>query len=162
MAFTSLKYDNCATRKYLDQSTSELDYLLDPIRYENCNKCRMEFGIIAGTDVSQISGNLVELENDLYGLNRSESLCPSKKFQPTKDNKILYDTGRGCSEKRTIDTSMIHLPSCQMIDYKPTPLPPPLVVSQCPYPSIRSVKPSCQSFMPGYKEYQKFPDVKGK
>ena len=50
-----------------------------------------------------------------------------------------------------------------MIDYESIPLPPPLVVSQCPFPGIRSVKPSCQSFMPGYNnQYQKFPEIKGK
>jgi len=154
MSFASLKYDNCYYNKELGQSVSTLNYLMDPVKYENCNKCRMEFGIIGGSDVSQIKGNLVELENDLYGLNRSASLCPSKKFTPVcKDKGIDYHP-RGCSDKHHIDLTPVHLPSCQMIDYKPTPLPPPMVISRCPYPGIREVEPSSQSFMDNYQEFK--------
>ena len=34
-----------------------LAYNLDPVRYENCNKCRMDLGVIGGTGVSHIRGN---------------------------------------------------------------------------------------------------------
>ena len=154
MSFSNLKYDECEYSKRLTENRSKLEFLLDPIKYENCNKCRIEFGIVGGTDVSQVKGNLVDMENELYGLTYSASLCPSKKFLPQcKDKNISYE-GRGCSGKRTIDTNLIHLPSCQMVDYKSIPLPPPMVFTGCAYPSIREVKPStCQSFMNSYSKF---------
>ena len=154
MSFESLKYDKYSYNRDLKQSASTLDYLLDPIKYDNCNKCRIEFGIVGGTDVSQVKGNLVDLENDLYGLSYSASLCPSKGFLPRcTDKNIEYD-GRGCTGKRTIDTNLVHLPSCQMVDYKSIPLPPKMVFSGCTYPGIREVKPStCQSFMKSYSKF---------
>ena len=154
MSFSNLKYDNFEYSKRLNESRSKLDFLLDPVKYENCNKCRMEFGIVGGTDVSQVKGNLVDMENELYGLSYSASLCPSKGFLPQcKDKNITYD-GRGCTGKRTIDTNLIHLPSCQMIDYKAIPLPPPMVFTGCTYPGIREVQPAtCQSFMKSYSKF---------
>jgi len=154
MSFSNLTYDNFEYGKRLNESRSKLDFLLDPIKYENCNKCRIEFGIVGGTDVSQVKGNLVDMENELYGLTYSASLCPSKGFLPQcKDKNISYE-GRGCTGKRTIDTNLIHLPSCQMVDYKSTPLPPPMVFTGCNYPGIREVQPStCQSFMKSYSKY---------
>lgn len=145
MSFASLKYDDFYYKRTLNQSVSSLDYLLDPVKYNNCNKCRNEFGLVGGTDVSQIEGNLVDLENDLYGLTRSASLCPSKKFLP-KCNEIEYVPRGQCDGNTKIDTKLIHLPACQMIDYKPCPLPPPMVYKGCTFPSIRQVKPTCQSF----------------
>ena len=39
----------------------------------------MDLGVIGGTAVSHIRGNLVDLETDLRGP-RKASLCPSQKF----------------------------------------------------------------------------------
>ena len=150
MSFSNLTYDNFEYGKRLNESRSKLDFLLDPIKYENCNKCRIEFGIVGGTDVSQVKGNLVDLENDLYGLSRSASKCPSKKFLPKCPEDDIEYFVRDCDGKRVIDTELVHLPECQMVDYKSTPLPPPMVISKCPYPRIREVEPSCQSFMNSY------------
>ena len=36
--------------------------MLNPIKFENCNKCRMELGIVGGTAASHIQGNIVDLE----------------------------------------------------------------------------------------------------
>ena len=65
MSSNRLKFDTCAYKKNLDQSVGPLSYVLNPMKYENCNKCRMELGIVGGNNVSQIKGNLVDLENDL-------------------------------------------------------------------------------------------------
>ena len=43
MSFASLKYDDFYYKRTLNQSVSSLDYLLDPVKYNNCNKCRNEF-----------------------------------------------------------------------------------------------------------------------
>ncbi len=139
MSSNRLIYDTCAYKKNLDESVGPLSYLLNPIKYENCNKCRMELGIVGGSNVSHIRGNLVDLENDLRGQTRSASLCPTKKYQPNCATTIgddcqpekIVTQANGCSEAKTIDTRLVHLPPCQMIRYKPVPLPPPMKIDHC-------------------------------
>ena len=153
MSSNRLLYDTCAYRKELDESVGPLSYVLNPIKYENCNKCRMELGIVGGTNVSHIRGNLVDLENDLRGQTRSASLCPTKKYQPNCPNKIgdncqpekIVVKSNGCNKEKTIDTRLVHLPPCQMIRYKPVPLPPPMKVDSCPAPEYKGKVASCQS-----------------
>lgn len=152
MSSNRLIYDTCAYKKSLDQSVGPLSYLLNPIKYENCSKCRMELGIVGGTDVSQIKGNLVDLENDLRGQTRAASLCPSHHYQPNCPDKIgdqcqpkqINIQGRSCGPPRTINTELLHLPPCQMIRYKPVPLPPPMKIQTCPAPAVQSNSMQCQ------------------
>lgn len=152
MSSNRLKYDTCAYKKSLDQSVGPLSYVLNPIKYENCNKCRMELGIVGGSAVSQIKGNLVDLENDLRGQSRASSLCPDNHYKPNCNNnengncqpgKITV-VGKSCGKTRTVDTNLVHLPPCQMIRYKPVPLPPPMNVTQCPRSKVESNNSSCQ------------------
>jgi len=131
MSSNRLKFDTCAYKNDLNQSVGPLSYMLNPIKYENCNKCRMELGIVGGTAVSHIKGNLVDLENDLRGQTRMSSLCPDKLYHP-QTNNVIHTEGNGSSSGKTIDTNLIHLPSCQMIKYKPVSLPPPMKHEQCP------------------------------
>tara|TARA_B100001057_G_C22198881_1_gene699999 strand:- start:10 stop:489 length:480 start_codon:yes stop_codon:yes gene_type:complete len=153
MSSNRLIYDTCAYKKELDQSVGPLSYILNPIQYENCNKCRMELGVVGGTAVSQIKGNLVDLENDLRGTTRSMSLCPEKKYQPNcpntigddcQPNQISLNDTRGCKTQTPIDTSLLHLPPCQMIRYKPIPLPPPMKIDTCPVTSSNVTSMPCQ------------------
>ena len=139
MSFNKLKYDNCAYKHNLNESVGTLAYVLDPSKYENCNKCRMELGILGGTNVSHIKGNLVDLETDLMGITRKASLCPAQKFTSNcatgnmancQPGNIVIQ-GDTCGKQRTIDTTPLHLRSCNMIRYKPIPLPPKLELSQC-------------------------------
>ena len=65
MSSNRLSYDTCEYKQRLNESVGPLAYMLNPMRYENCNKCRMELGVIGGTGVSHIKGNLVDLETDL-------------------------------------------------------------------------------------------------
>ena len=141
MSFNRLKYDNCAYKQELNESVGTLSYILDPSKYENCNKCRMELGIIGGTNVSHIKGNLVDLETDLRGTTRMSSKCPTNKYHntcPTSEdmtncqpNKIVLQ-GNGGNKTRTVDTTLEHLTSCQMIRYKPVPLEPEMNQALCP------------------------------
>ena len=62
-------------------------------------------------------------------------------------SKIVLQGNAG-NKTRTLDTNMIHLPSCQMIRYKPVPLPPPMNIQTCPPPVIQRNKPACQT-LPG-------------
>ena len=73
------------------------------------------------------------------GITRKASLCPSQKFSSncaTSNNtdcnqNSITIKGDTCGKDRTIDTSPLHLPSCNMIRYKPTPLAPKLNVQHC-------------------------------
>jgi hypothetical protein len=153
MSSNRLIYDTCASETSLDQSTSPLAYQLNPLKYENCTKCRMELGLVGGTNVSHIKGNLVDLENDLRGQTRVASKCPSMKYKPNcaaadpnacqTDCAITSVTipAKGCSPARTLDATMQHLPPCQMIRYKPVPLPKPMVVQGCALPADRLPSP---------------------
>ena len=140
MSFNKLKYDNCSYKHELNESVGTLAYLLDPSRYENCNKCRMELGIIGGTNVSHIKGNLVDLETDLRGTTRLASKCPTKKYlNPCPDgdmnkcqpNNIVIKQNPANSGS-VLDTNMVHLQPCQMIRYRNTPLEPEIPKVLCP------------------------------
>ena len=131
MSSNRLIYDTCAYKHELTQSVGPLEYVLNPIKYENCNKCRMELGLVGGTAVSHIKGNLVDLETDLMGITRRHTNCPSKLYQnPCPNGDInackpnnIHIPGDPSQSQRDINTQMLHLPSCQMIRYKPIPLP---------------------------------------
>ena len=131
MSFNRLSYDTCAYKHSLAESVGTLSWVLDSSRFENCNKCRVEFGVVGGTNVSHIKGNLVDLETDLRGQTRRTTKCPTKLYQSPCPNGDMNNgkpgpihiPGDASQTERTIDTQMLHLPSCQMIRYKPTPLP---------------------------------------
>lgn len=158
MSSNRLIYDTCAYKTELNQSTGTLSYLLNPIKYENCNQCRMELGIVGGTAVSQIKGNIVDLENDLRGQTRPASLCPSKKYHPSCPDKVgdacqpsqIQVQGNGCSPGTSIDTRLQHLRPCQMIRYKPVPLPPPMKIQTCPPPTANAARPADCAAPVGY------------
>lgn len=143
MSSNRLIYDTCAYAKKIDESVGPLSYVLNPMKYENCQKCRHELGLVGGTAVSHIKGNLVDLENDLRGTTRQNTKCPARKYAPSKDGKITI-AGKSCGKERVIDTSLQHLPSCQMIRYKPTPLPPAMNLDSCPAPKLSGPN-ACQS-----------------
>jgi len=130
MSSNRLMYDTCAYVKRMDESVEPLAYVLNPMKYENCQKCRHELGLVGGTAVSHIKGNLIDLENDLRGATRKLSLCPKMKYAPSKNNNITL-TGKCSGKTRNIDTNLQHLPSCQMIRYRPTPLPPAMKFKKC-------------------------------
>jgi hypothetical protein len=127
MSFTNLSYDKCAVAYDLGQNSNMLNWVLDPNRFENTNKCRIEFGLVGGTNVSHAKGNLVDIESDLIGTTRTASLCPTQKYmnpcavsndlnQCQPDKIVIPNTSR--SEGRVIDLTPVHLNSCQMVRYK--------------------------------------------
>jgi len=153
MSSNRLVYDSCAYKKKLDQSVGPLSYVLNPIKYENCNKCRMELGLVGGNNVSQIKGNLVDLENDLRGQTRQASLCPTQHYQAPVCGENIGDQchvnqleikSGNCGKSIKINTEMVHLPPCQMIRYPPVPLPPPMEIETCPAPEMPRGNPMCQ------------------
>jgi len=131
MSSNRLIYDTCAYKHNLQQSVGPLEYVLNPMKFENSSKCRIDLGVIGGTAVSHVRGNLVDLETDLRGQTRRSTKCPTKLYQnPCPQGDInnckpgtIHIPGDPSQTERTIDTTMLHLPSCQMMRYKPTPLP---------------------------------------
>jgi hypothetical protein len=116
MSFNRLIYDGCAYKKTLEESTGTLSYLLDPIKYENCSKCRVEFGVIGGTNVSHNIGSLVDIENELFNITRKLSKCPSKKYAPKCTKGKKDDNGLPCGPYQLADK---HLKPCTLVKYKP-------------------------------------------
>lgn len=125
-------YDTCAYSKALAQSTAPIDYVLNPMKYEHCRKCRIELGIVGGTAVSHIGGNLVDLENDLFNINRAMSRCPDYQHHPperagepivpTTDPILAAAAGR--TQNKPIKTQARHLRPCQMVAYAEVPHAP--------------------------------------
>ena len=142
MSYNRLRYDQCAYKSEINQSVGPLEYILNPMKYENCQKCRHEFGLVGGTNVSHIKGNLVDLENDLRGQTRQNTKCPTLKYAPSKDNTITV-SGNACNSSRQIDLTKVHLPPCQMLRFPPTPLPNAPDYGSCPTPAVQTKNP-CQ------------------
>lgn len=143
MSYNRLRYDQCAYKSELDQSVGPLEYILNPMKYENCQKCRHEFGLVGGTNVSHIKGNLVDLENDLRGQTRSNTKCPARKYAPNEGSVLSIPSNR-CNSSRQIDLTPVHLPPCQMLRFPPVPLPEPQNYNSCPAPKMSNPKPCNQ------------------
>jgi hypothetical protein len=118
MSSNRLMYDTCEYKQRLQESVSSIDFLLDPVKYEHQNRCRMELGLVGGTNVSHVKGNLVDLENDLRGQNRPATNCAEYKFIPSEEDYVQGKEYIKPVNHPKVDTTMQHLPTCQMIDYK--------------------------------------------
>lgn len=127
-----LTYDSCAYQQNLNQSVAPLSYVLDPIKYNHCDKCRMEVGTVGGTAVSHVSGNLVDLENDLRGQNRPNTHCPEYKWVPPAGHVVQGKEYIKPVCHPPVDLSMRHLPPCQMVHYGQVPPTPPVQGFSCP------------------------------
>jgi hypothetical protein len=126
MSFNHLNTDHCTYKRHLKENVSILSYVLSPFRYEHANKCRHELGLVGGTAVSHVAGNLVDLESELKGQTRFLTKCAAHEHQPPVAGQPIVN-----DKTRPIDTSLKHLPRCQMISYKSVPLPPPMNVPSC-------------------------------
>lgn len=138
MSSNRLMYDSCSEYSRINQSIGTLGYLLDNDKYENKNKCRIGLGIIGGPNVSHISGNIVDLESDLYGITRKNSLCPDEKYfskcslddiNNCQQNNILIK-GNPSTKERILNTDLLHLPTCQLVDYPSIRLPKPIKLNK--------------------------------
>ena len=132
MSFNRLAYDTCAYKQDLSENVSQLSYLLDPIKFEHCHKCRHEVGLVGGTNVGVVNGNLVDLENELMGINRPNTQCPAYKFLPRSDNVVQGKEYIKPVQHPEVDTGMLQLRPCQMIDYNEVPHPPAMDMFSCP------------------------------
>ena len=128
-----MSYDTCAYAKALGESVAPLEYLLDPVKFEHCSRCRVELGVVGGTAVSHIAGNLVDLENNLLGIDRPNTHCPAYKHMPAPAGAPLQ--GKEYIkpvQHPSIDVTPRHLPACRMHDFPVVPpTPPPPQPSRC-------------------------------
>jgi hypothetical protein len=135
MSSNRLSYDACAYQKSLQQSTGPLEYMMYTGKFENCAKCRIDFGTVGGNGVSLFSGNLVDLESDLRGQTRVASQCPSKSYDPKCNNCDNKMNGLPCSTEQC-KPKMNHQPSCQMQYYPKTEIPPLYKPTGCNYSAV--------------------------
>lgn len=126
MSFNHLTNDTCTYSRRLNENMNILDYVLSPYRFEHKNKCRHELGIVGGTSVSHISGNMVDLESDLRGQTRYSTKCATKQHHPISPGETIYN-----DKTAPIPTKAKHLPACQMINYPPVPLPQGTIPPRC-------------------------------
>ena len=83
MSSNRLRYDECAYKKELCQSVGPLEYNLYNGKYENCNKCPSDRTTANSIDFKR----KVEIENEIFNLDRKSSKCPEKKYN--KKNNTL-------------------------------------------------------------------------
>ena len=131
MSSNRLMYDTCAYSKKMQESTSPLNYTLYPGKFENCSKCRIELGTTGGNGVSLFSGNLVDLESDLRGQTRQNSLCPKYKYQPRCSDYSAV-SGLPCGDFNKQE-KLIHQPACQMQSFPSIPLPMDKYMNKCAF-----------------------------
>lgn len=121
-----MSYDHCRYARELNENTDILKYVINPSRYEHPKKCRPEVGIVGGANVSQVKGNIVDTESELFGITRNLSKCAVSQVKPLAQQPIILN-----DKTKPIDTTKVHLRSCQLIDYHPTPLPKPQKYNRC-------------------------------
>lgn len=125
------------------QSEGMFGYTQMPVKFEHPQKCRNALGLVGGSEVSNISGNIVDLESELLGITRAQSKCIARQYQPAC---ALGGTGcpdvppamkflnKSTGEERTIDTTPRNLPTCQMMTLPGVGYPQQLTVKTC-YPN---------------------------
>jgi hypothetical protein len=127
MSFNRMMYDTCQTVREQKESVTILDYILSPFRFENPNKCRHTLGLVGGTAVSHIQGNLVDLESELRGQTRYNTKCAARHYHPSEGKDAMIHNDKTAP----IDTRRVHLPACQMFTYRAVPMPPAMELNQC-------------------------------
>ena len=126
MSYNRLSYDTCTYSRELGENVNILKYVINEDRYEHPQKCLHGKGLLGGATVSKIRGDVVDLESELRGITRNLSKCAISKAKPLEDEFMILN------DKTTpVDTRKLHLPTCQMIDYKTLQSPYPQKFNQC-------------------------------
>ena len=113
MAFNRLTYDACAYAQQQADNQGTLAYVLDPIKYENQTKCRVELGLVGGNNVGVPNGDMVDLENDLLGINRPGTQCAAFKYLPVAGEVVQGKEYIKPVQHPRVYTRMQHLQSCK-------------------------------------------------
>jgi hypothetical protein len=103
MSFNRLKYDNCEVKKYNQESTGPGNYLYNtPLECDNClNDNPRIFNQKKGVSInSNVDWRFyygpVDVESDLFNLNRTSTKCPSGKYIPNCDKNSCTNQGEIC------------------------------------------------------------------
>ena len=112
MSFNRLQYDECAYSKEIKESTGSLEYNLFRGKYENCKQCPVgEF-----TNIIEF-GDRADVESELYGITRPGTLCPSLKFDPSKEFKYPeFTPPRTCESIHYITPNNLKKPTTNMLN----------------------------------------------
>jgi len=137
MSSNRLLYDKSSFSKNQLQSVDQLSYILDPNKFFIKSPCRMELGILGGNNVSNIKGNIVDMETDLKGITRNNSRCPINKNSWIEKNGKIKIPEQLAKKELVINTKKQHLPPCQMINYDPVELPEPYNMPNCHPPAYQ-------------------------
>jgi hypothetical protein len=132
MSFNKLSYDACQYNTKLEKDVSVLNYTLDNTKFQHCNKCMNNLGLVGGTAVSHINGNLVDLESNLIGIDREASKCPTMKYLPNAEDAAVGADYYHTRCTNVVDTTKQHLKPCQMYSTPSVPYPPPMQSFSCP------------------------------
>lgn len=114
------KYDVGSAKIDLHQSTSSLDYQLDPNFAERCNQCRpLGPGWISKQGVSYDTQQpLVDTESELFNLNRILTRDPNYKYIPQcpncQNNPDGYPCGGGVVKTCPHQPPLFHFPQCNL------------------------------------------------
>jgi len=108
-------------------------YMYMVTEYISVEPRRHILGVVGGNEVSVASGNLVDLESDLRGINIPNTFCPWREYQPPAANakEIVRDNTK---IKLAINTTPQHLPAFQMWAYPGMPTPNPMKNEVCKNP----------------------------
>jgi hypothetical protein len=101
--------------------------------YSSPDPKRHELGLVGGNNVSQIAGNMIDLESDLRGITRINTFAPWRKYQPPAENQTEI-TRTNWKNDVTIDTTPVHLPEYQMWAYPAIYAPKPMKNEACGMP----------------------------
>ena len=113
------------------QSMKPSELILDNIKYEHEDKCRVEFGILGGTNVSHTKNNLVDLENDLIGLTRTSNKCSEFQYVPAEGTILKPINYIKPTVNPELNLQKEHLKSCNFFDYQEVPKEPILGYDRC-------------------------------
>lgn len=75
-SFTRLRDDRCERSKRLEEMTDPLRYMMDPTKYENCNKGN------CGKFWRPFDSEIITASNELSGRTRVATRCPTGLYSP--------------------------------------------------------------------------------
>ena len=112
MSSNRLIYDKCAYATEMKESTSSLEYNLFKGKYESCVQCPN--GDFANTIEF---GSRADVENELYGLNRLGTKCPSMLYDPKNTfTKPEFSPPTMCSSIYYITPNNLEKPKTNMLN----------------------------------------------
>jgi len=111
MSSNRLIYDKCAYSKTISESTTPLIYNLYRGKYENGKHCPVS----DHTNILAFKCR-TDVENELYGITRLGTLCPSMKYDPNKSyNHPKFSPPKMCENIYYITPNNLEKPTSNML-----------------------------------------------